>query len=318
MNDPPAAPGKVVALVGPTAVGKTVLSLRLADLLKAEIVGADSMQVYRGMDIGTAKPSPEERAAVVHHLIDIVYPDEAFHAKRYQQEADRTVEELRRRGKVPLVVGGTGLYIKALFHGLFDDPPRHENESWRQRMEPYQRFGEDPYPMLVRVDPAAARNIHPNDSVRAQRALDVFFRTGKSITDLRSRHRFQENRYESLLVGLRMDRETLNRRINTRVDRMIRTGLLEEVQGLMLQGYSPDLPPMKSLGYRHMACVLKGTWALDDAIETLKRDTRRYAKRQRTWFQHQERVVWFHETDPVEKIYETIQRFFQGQIKEIV
>jgi len=311
-------PRRIVALVGSTAVGKTGLALRLARTLDAEIVSADSMQIYRGMDIGTAKPTPEQQALAPHHLIDIVDPDEAFHAGRYREAADRAVEGIRGRGKLPLVVGGTGLYIKALLHGLFHDPPAEPRASWAERLASYGRFAGDPHEALARVDPATARTIHPHDRVRARRALDVFVRTGKSITALRDLHGFQENRYDALVVGLRMDRTSLVRRIDARVDAMVRAGLLDEVRGLLDDGYGADLPSMKGLGYRHMVRFLEGAWSMETATENLKRDTRRYAKRQRTWFEHQETVVWFHGPDPAETICETIQRFLQGPVKKIV
>jgi len=301
---------KIVVLVGPTASGKTGLALALARRFDAEIVGADSMQVYRGMDIGTAKPTRQERTAVPHHLIDIVDPDEAFHAGRYRDAADRAVEEIRRRGKLPLVVGGTGLYVKVLLHGLFREPGAgRASRSWPEQLSMYGRFGSSPHAALARVDPAAARTVHPNDRVRAQRALDVFLRTGRSIMDLRDPHRFQENRYDALVVGLCPGRDELRRRIDTRVDGMIRAGLMEEVRGLLLDGYAPDLPSMKGLGYRHMAGVLHGSWSMETGREAMKRDTRRYAKRQRTWFRHQESVAWFHASDPAHAICETIRRF---------
>jgi tRNA dimethylallyltransferase len=305
---------KMVVLVGPTSAGKTGLALRLAEALNGEIVGADSMQIYRGMDIGTAKATPEERARVPHHLIDIVDPDESFHAKRYQQAADLVVEGVQARGRLPVVVGGTGLYIKALLHGLFPDPVAAPGLPVPQGRGP----GGDPHAELSRVDPVAARAIHPHDAVRARRALDVFFRTGRSISEWQSQHRFEEDRYDALVLGLWMERESLNRRIHARVDRMIREGFLEEVRWLLKQGFSRDLPSMKSLGYRHMVSVLEGTRSLEEAVSVMERDTRRYAKRQRTWFHHQEKVVWFSSPDAWEKICETIQEFLDRQVKKIV
>jgi len=311
VSGPSAGRGRIVVLVGPTAVGKTSRALQLAARFSAEIVSADSMQVYRGMDIGTAKPTAAERAAAVHHLIDIVSPDQAFDAKRFQRAADRAVAQIRERGRMPLVVGGTGLYVKALLHGLFHDPGGGGGGAWAPRVEAYRRLGEEPHAALLRVDPAAALAIHPNDRVRAQRALDVFLRTGASITAHRAGHRFREDRYEALVVGLRMERESLSRRIDLRVKAMVRRGLLEEVAGLLRQGFSADLPPMQSLGYRHMQTVLSGSASLEEARELLARDTRRYAKRQMTWFQHQESVTWFDASDPPEGMYERIQAFYQ-------
>ncbi len=310
---------KIVVLVGPTSVGKTGLSLTLARALRAEIVSADSMQIYRGMDIGTAKPTRQEMRSVPHHLIDVVNPDEMFNAKRYQEAADHAVQSILHREKVPLVVGGTGLYVKALLHGLF---PAAELEPGGTAGSPPRNTADRdvpaPFTVLAQVDPAAAGRIHPNDRVRAQRALDVFTRTGTSITVWQAKHRFREDRYDALVVGLRMEREILYRRIHNSVNRMVREGLLEEVRGLIDRGYSPDLPSMQSLGYRHMAGVLDGSWSMELGVETMKRDTRRYAKRQMTWFQNQESVAWFEGENTPEKISVSIQRFLNQQINQIV
>ncbi len=300
-------PKKIFVLVGPTAVGKSSLALRLAPELNAEIVSADSMQIYRGMDIGTGKPTDEERRRVAHHLVDCVEPDEPFHAVRFQEEADRAIEDIRARGKTPMVVGGTGLYVKALLHGLFEDPGMNRFEKWDKKLHHYKSLGNNPHQSLEAVDPEAARRIHPNDEVRARRALEVFLRTGRSITVLQRRHGFQQERYQALTLGLTMDRERLFDRIHTRIDRMVRAGLLEEVRTLLARGYSPELPSMRSLGYRHMAKVVAGDWEMSDAVRLLKRDTRRYAKRQFTWFYNQEKAEWVTPPFRVERILVTIQ-----------
>ena len=301
--------GKILVLVGATAVGKTRLSLKIAARFNAEIVSADSMQIYRGMDIGTAKPTQEERGRVPHHLIDILAPDDAYNAARYQREADRVLADIQRRERVPLVAGGTGLYIKALLHGLFPDGFAQGNSTWKQKLEAYRGSGEDPYQLLVSKDPDAARTIHPNDSVRAQRALEVYLRTGKSITAFQKKHGFLKTRYNACLIGLALDRERLYERINTRVDEMIRKGFLEEVRGLLESGYAPDLPSMLGLGYRHMVRVLQGHDSLSEGIRLLKRDTRHYAKRQTTWFKNQEEVSWYEASDSDRRIFNAIQRF---------
>jgi tRNA dimethylallyltransferase len=304
-------PGKIVVIVGPTAVGKSSLAMRLAPELGAEIVSADSMQIYRGMDIGTSKPSAEDRRRVIHHLIDIVNPDESFHAIRFREEADRAIGDIHGRGRVPMIVGGTGLYVKVLLHGLFNDPTLERFTKWEQRLEQYNSLGDDPYRMLESLDPEASRRIHPRDKVRAQRAVEVFLRTGRSIAELQRQHGFREDRYRALVIGLTMDREGLFERINARVDRMVLKGLLKEVEGLLAKGYSPDLPSLRSLGYRHVTRVIAGDLGLSEAVRLFKRDTRRYAKRQLTWFGNQERVQWWDAAASSERILEPIRGFLK-------
>lgn len=303
---------KILALVGPTGVGKSSLALRLAPVLNAEIISADSMQIYRGMDIGTGKPTARERGEVPHHLVDCVNPDEPFHAALYQKLADRAIEDISGRGKTTMVVGGTGLYVKVLLHGLFEDSGANRFSNWKEKLIYYSSLGEDPYRILQEMDPEAAGRIHPNDRVRAQRALEVMIRTGKSITDFQRFHGFRQDRYEALVIGLTMDRDRLFDRIDARVDDMLRRGLLEEVRSLLEKGYSPDLPSMQALGYRHMAGVITGSLDISEAVRMLKRDTRRYAKRQYTWFRHQQKVSWFVAPFPYERILETIRAFLKG------
>lgn len=298
----------IVVLVGPTAAGKSSLALRFAEQVGAEIVSADSMQVYRGMDIGTAKPSVEDRSRAPHYLIDIADPNESFHAARYQKEADQAIAGILGRGRLPLVVGGTGLYVRALLHGLFPEAEPIREKTWSERLRRYASFGDEPHALLAQVDPEGARRIHCRDRVRAQRALDVYLRTGRSIAEWQEDHRFRENRYRYLILGLCPDRKTLYRRIDERVDWMMKAGLLEEVSALLAAGYGPELPSMKALGYRHMAAVLSGRVALKSAVETLKRDTRRYAKRQITWFRNQEQVLWI-QPEEERVILDRIQNF---------
>ncbi len=305
-------PKRILVLVGPTAVGKTSLALRLAPELNAEIVSADSMQIYRGMDIGTSKPTAEERRRVAHHLIDLVDPDESFHAVQFQEEADRAIEDIQARGKTAMIVGGTGLYVKVLLHGLFKDPGVNKFDKWEEKLNHYKSLGENPHETLESLDSDAARRIHPNDHVRARRALEVFLRTGKSITDLQKEHGFQQDRYKALIIGLTMDRERLFERINARVDEMVRAGILEEVRTLMARGHSPDLPSMRSLGYRHMTKAIAGELEMSDAVRLFKRDTRRYAKRQYTWFHNQEKVEWLTAPFRAEGILETIRAFLRA------
>ncbi len=305
-------PKRILLLVGPTAVGKTSLALRLAPELNAEIISADSMQVYRGMDIGTSKPTVEERRRVAHHVIDVVDPDESFHAVQFQEAADRAIEDIHARGKTAMIVGGSGLYVKALLHGLFEDPSVDKFNKWDEKLNYYESLGENTHKTLESLDPSAAQRIHPNDHVRVRRALEVFLRTGKSITDLQKEHGFQQDRYKALTIGLTMDREGLFERINARVDAMVRAGLLDEVQALMARGHAPDLPSMRSLGYRHMTKVIAGEMEMSEAVRLFKRDTRRYAKRQYTWFNNQEKVEWLAAPFRAEGIPETIRAFLRA------
>lgn len=305
-------PKRILVLVGPTAVGKSSLAMQLAPELNAEIVSADSMQIYRGMDIGTGKPTADERRKVAHHLIDVVDPDESFHAVQYQQEADRAIKDILVRSKTTLVVGGTGLYVKVLLHGLFKDSRTERLDKWEKKLHYYKSLGNNPHKILKELDPETARRVHPNDEVRVRRALEVFLRTGQSITALQKRHGFQQDRYEALIIGLTMDRSRLFERINARVDEMLHGGLLEEVRTLMGQGYSPNLPSMRGLGYRHMTKVITGDLEFAEAVRLFKRDTRRYAKRQCTWFHHQEKVEWFQTSSQKERILDTIRAFLGG------
>jgi tRNA dimethylallyltransferase len=305
-------PKRILVIVGPTAVGKTSVALQLAPELNAEIVSADSMQIYRGMDIGTSKPTAGERRRVAHHLIDVVDPDESFHAAQFQEAADRAIEDIHARGKTAMIVGGTGLYVKVLLHGLFEDPGVDKSNMWEEKINYYKALGEEPHKKLESLDPSAARRIHPNDHVRARRALEVFLRTGKSITDLQKKHGFQQDRYKALTIGLTMDRESLFERINARVDEMVRAGFPEEVRGLMATGYARDLPSMRSLGYRDMTKVIAGEMEMSEAVRLFKRDTRRYAKRQYTWFCNQEKVEWLAAPFRLEAILETIRAFLRA------
>lgn len=298
---PSAAPERaapfVIVLCGPTAAGKTAVGIRLARELGAEIVGADAMQVYRRLDIGTAKPTPEERALVPHHLIDVVEPDEPFDAARYVALARPAVEEILRRGRIPLVVGGTGLYIRALLHGLFAAPPVDPAVRVRLAAELTARGVEALHARLAQCDPEAARRLHPRDTARILRALEVFEATGRPISALQQAHRFADSPYASRILGLRLERPALYARIDRRVEEMLAAGLEDEVRGLLAAGLSPASKAMQALGYRHIAAWLEGRIPREEAVRTMKRDTRRYAKRQMTWFRAIPGIRWFSPED---------------------
>jgi tRNA dimethylallyltransferase len=290
--EPPEEKPRVIVICGPTATGKTAAGIALARTLGAEIISADSMQVYRRMDIGTAKPTAAERAAVAHYLIDVVDPDEAFDAARYAALAREKVLALHRRGVVPLIVGGTGLYIKALLHGLFRSDAC--DPAVRRRLAAEAETGGilELHAQLTACDPETARRLHPNDTARILRALEVFEVTGRPISGFHREHRFAEAPFDSLKIGLHLDREALYERIECRVNAMLAAGLEDEVRDLLSAGYGPQLKSRQSIGYSHAAAWLAGRSGRDEGVRTLKRDTRRFAKRQMTWFRADAQIVW--------------------------
>ncbi|MBP2016798.1 tRNA dimethylallyltransferase [Symbiobacterium terraclitae] len=287
----------LLVLVGPTAVGKTALSVAVAQEVGAEIISGDSMQVYRGMDVGTAKITPEEMGGVPHHLIDIKDPDEEFSVAEFQARVDRLVRVIHARGRLPMLVGGTGLYVRAVvedytFTELEPDP------ELRQRLREEEARNGPGYlhARLVEVDPVSAARLHPNDIIRIVRALEVYHLTGVPISATQTAA-LSEPRYDDLMIGLTMDRQQLYARIDERVDAMLAAGWLDEVKRL-LHRYPPHLKPMEALGYRELVLYLRGmlTWA--EAVALIKRNTRRFAKRQFTWFRRERRLIWLDVTTP--------------------
>jgi tRNA dimethylallyltransferase len=284
---------KIIVICGATGIGKTSVGIELAENLGGEIVSADSMQIYRYMDIGTAKPSAAEQARIAHHLIDIVDPDEDYDAVQFSKQSRSSIADIDSRGLVPLVVGGTGLYIKALRHGLFETKPVDLQVRSQLRQEAEKNGSGVLYERLKTIDPTSAERLHPNDAYRIIRALETIESTGKSISDLHQNHRFDDDPYNALMIGLQMDRKKLYARIDKRVDLMVETGLVEEVKKLLAMGYKADLKSMQSIGYRHVVEFLgeKLSWA--ECVRTLKRDTRRFAKRQFTWFGADPQIKWY-------------------------
>jgi tRNA dimethylallyltransferase len=299
----------VAALVGATAVGKTAVALALAAGMGAEIVNADSLQVYRELDIGTAKPTVFERAQVTHHLIDVVDPPEPYDAARYCREGREVLDDLSRRGVPALVVGGTGLYLKALLSGLFAEGEPAAGVRDRVRRELGALGLPALYARLLHLDPATASRLHPHDTYRIVRALEVISATGRPLSEFIASHRFQDAPYEVLKLGLRLPREELYRKIDLRVEVMLEAGWLKEVEGL-LRRYPPTLKPLQALGYRHLINYLTGRWSWEEALTWLTRDTRRYAKRQLTWFGSDPEVRWFH-PDQIEAMAELLTEFFE-------
>lgn len=300
---------KLLIITGPTAVGKSAVALDLAARMGAEIVNADSQQVYRYMDIGTGKPTAAERGRVRHHLIDIINPDDEFNAAIFRRLASAAIAEIEKRQKRVMVCGGTGLYLRALTGGLFVAPA--QDLSLREALNAEaDRCGlAGLYQRLASVDHEAGSRIHPNDRQRIVRALEVFTLTGKPISDWQQAHAFSQKDFETLVIGLQRERADLYGVINERCERMIADGLMDEVRKLIDRGYGLDLKPLQSIGYRHMGLVLKGAMPLDEALVLMKRDTRRLAKRQLTWFRSDPEIEWFH-PDQREEVQAAAQRFF--------
>ena len=294
-------------LLGPTAVGKTRLSLELAEAFGAEIISGDSMQVYRGMDIGTAKIAEAEMKGIPHHLIDIHDPQDAYSAAEFQEQGTRLIEEIRSRGKLPFIVGGTGLYIESLCYG-FRFSEAVADEAFRSEMDAYaeEHGAEALHDRLTAVDPASAARLHPNDRRRIIRALEVHYQTNVTLSDSHAGQK-KESPYELCLIGLTMDRKILYKRIEDRIDQMLAEGLVAEVQGLLERGYSRSLVAMQGLGYKEIAAYLEGETTLSEAVVLLKRDTRRFAKRQLSWFRHMKEIQWI-DTDESQNFSENFAR----------
>jgi tRNA dimethylallyltransferase len=276
-----------VVLAGPTGVGKTSLAISLAVKFGAEIISADSMQVYRYLDIGTAKPTSSEREKAVHHLIDLVDPDQEFDVAAYLARARPLINELHERRVPILVVGGTGFYVRSLIRGLFKGPGSDAVIRARLKQEARDSSKEDLHDRLAQVDPETAARLHPHDLFRVIRALEVFELTGRTISSFHTEHGLAEKPYQVLLCALTLPCEELYGRIEARTRRMFEAGLVEEVQSLLKRGYTPELKPLKSIGYKQVVDFLTGTISLDQARVEMTRMTRRYAKRQMTWLRSQ-------------------------------
>ncbi|MCC3357398.1 tRNA (adenosine(37)-N6)-dimethylallyltransferase MiaA [Bacillus sp. REN16] len=306
---------KLVVLIGPTAVGKTKLSIELAKKLNAEIISGDSMQIYRGMDIGTAKISSTEMEGIPHHLIDIKEPHESFSVAEFQAVVRDLISDIHSRGKLPMIVGGTGLYIQSvIFDYKFTDDA--SNPEYRKILEQQAaESGVDSlFQKLKEIDQQSAERIHPNNVRRVIRALEIFKTTGKTMTEYMDEQK-QELIYDVALVGLTMERDKLYERINNRVDLMIKSGLLEEVSILHSQGLR-DCQSIQAIGYKEIYHYLDGALSLDEAITQLKQNTRRYAKRQLTWFRNKMEVKWFDMTanNEFEEKFNEIYKYIAGKL----
>lgn len=291
---------KIVILLGPTGVGKTEVSIKLAKLLNAEIISSDSMQIYKYMDIGTAKPSLKQRKEVVHHMIDIVNPWEYFSTGAYVEKVKKIIEEIFQRNKIPLIVGGTGLYLRAMTEGIFEGP----EADWSLRKKLLEEEKQQPgklYELLKKIDPQYAQKINPADLRRTVRALEVFFKEKKSMTEFQIKFT-KPLPYEFIKIGLTRSRKELYRMIEERVDKMIEMGLIQEVRNVLnlirknATGEQP-LPALQAIGYKEIAGYLADLYCIDEAIRLIKKRTKMYAKRQFTWFKKEKDIKWFDITE---------------------
>ncbi len=305
----------VVVVTGPTASGKTGLAIELAERFDGEIINADSVQVYRYLNIGTAKPGPELRARVPHHLFDVVNPDASYSAGAYLSAAREAAEAIRKRGRRVVLTGGTGLYIRAFLEGLLADGAA--DAELRDALEEEHRTAVaagDPHRLhrqLAECDPTAADRIHPNDVRRIIRALEISRRSGIPASSLRREHHFRDRPFAALHLAIDPGREIVNRRIDARCHAMIEPGLLQEVRDLRRRGFGAELRSMQAIGYRHLGPVVDGTDTLANAVEAMRRDTRRFARRQRTWLRAVPEAVWL---DPVDRelIFERVGAFLEA------
>ncbi len=299
---------RIIAVTGATASGKSALAMELAATLNAEIVCMDSMQIYQGMDIGTAKPSPEDRRAVVHHMLDIISPSEPYTVADYADQAAWVIHGILQKGRLPLLVGGTGLYLKALMHGLSLGVTRSD-PAVRQRLE---AIADEPggrqklHRMLAEVDSASAQKLHPNDLRRVIRAIEVFELTGTPLSQTRQE---ENGEFQVLPLAIRMERETLYRRIEKRVDDMLACGLYEEVCRLLEEGISPQAQSMQGIGYKEMIPVISGQSSLDKARGEIILNTKHYAKRQETWFRGESATFWLETATAAKSAMKAIRSF---------
>lgn len=288
----------LIILTGPTAVGKTKASIGLAKALNGEIISADSMQVYKYMDIGSAKIRPEEMQGIKHYLVDVLEPDDEFHVVRFQQMAKQAMEEIYAKGKIPIIVGGTGFYIQALLYDI-DFTESNEDTAYREELEQLanEKGADFLHKMLQDVDPASAESIHANNVKRVIRALEFYKLTGQKISEHNERERAKESPYDFCYFVLNDERQLLYDKIDSRIDIMLKDGLLEEVTDLKNKGYTKDMVSMQGLGYKEILDYLNGECTLEEAIYILKRDTRHFAKRQLTWFRRERDVIWINKNE---------------------
>jgi len=301
---------KLIVVAGPTASGKTGLAIEIAKAINGEIVGADSMQIYKYMDIGAAKPTATERKLAVHHMIDFLEPDEEYSVADYTEQAHKVIEEIASRGNVPVMCGGTGLYINSVVDDVTFGEIDTNYEMRAELEELANREGaEKLLEILAEFDEESAKKLHPNNLRRIIRAIEFYRTTGIPISEHQRMTKERESRYEPLMLCVNWDREVLYERINTRVDIMLEEGLLEEVKGLMERGYTKELNSMKGIGYKEVMDYLNGAISYEEMVETVKQSSRRYAKRQLTWFRRDERIKWLSADNAIAEAMELVRGF---------
>ncbi len=307
-------------LIGPTAVGKSNVSIEIAKKLNGEIISADSMQIYKYMDIGTAKLKREEMDGIKHYMIDVVYPDEDFSVAVFRDKAKEYIDDILSRGKLPMVVGGTGLFVNSLTHNL-DFSSTICDWEFRNRLNQLAEINGNEYVhnMLKDVDKESFERLHVNDLKRVIRALEVYKYSGKTISEYQRESKLIPIEYDTCIVGLTMDRKKLYDRINKRVDIMMEKGLLDEVKNLLNMGYSKDLVSMQGLGYKEMVSYTEGSLSMDGAIDKLKQSTRHFAKRQLTWFRREDNIYWVNvdEFNNIQDISQNIVTYIKGKLSTI-
>ncbi len=307
---------RVGFIVGPTAAGKSALAMEVAKRSNCEIINADSRQFYRGMDLGTAKPSAEDRRRVPHHLIDVRSPGESLDVAEFAQMARAAIEEIAARGRNPLVVGGSGLYLRVIRGGIFRGPAASAEIRDRLAKIAAERGAAHLHQQLREIDPEAANRIGVNDLYRIVRAIEVFELTGENISAHQRRHRFADNGYDILTVGVEVERQKLYEAIDRRFDAMVAAGLVSEVRALIEAGYSPERPPLSTIGYKQIAAHLRGEIALADAIAQAKQESRRLAKRQITWFRREPEIVWLDAERGAQDALALFEKFFAMSRRE--
>lgn len=293
---------KVIVIVGPTASGKTALSIELAKKINGEIVSCDSMQIYKDMDIGSAKPTHEEMQGIKHYMIDIIEPDKRFSVAEYKKQAETAIDEILSKGKIPIVIGGTGLYADSLIYGI-EYPEIEFDEKYRKELEKKAETPEglkELYKKAKQIDEEAVKKISENDKKRILRILEIYHSTGKTKTQLEIESRKNGVKYDYKVFAINMDRQILYDRINKRVDIMIENGLIEEVQNL-LKKYNQFPTAMQGLGYKEVVEYFEGILTKEEMIDKIKQETRRYAKRQLTWFRKNKQTIWINGLDDVQK-----------------
>lgn len=311
---------KIIVIVGPTAVGKTAYSIELAKQFNGEVISGDSMQIYKTLDIGTAKATPEEMDGIPHHLIDIKETDESYSVSDFQKDASEEIEKMIEKGKVPIIVGGTGLYIESLLYSVSHSGEAEPNFELRDELEEYAKknSNQELWKKLDKIDPEAAEKIHPNNIRRVIRALEVYYETGQLFSSFQNERKKKETRYEAYIICLNTDRSLLYERINKRVDIMMEEGLVEEAQSLWKKlGPQANAQSTKGIGYQELFLYFNHQITLDEAVEKIKQNSRRYAKRQLTWFRNRlEKVHWYDfilEPEGKEKSFIEIKEFLKDE-----